>query len=65
MDLLIMSYVAGGEGVSLKFNKKFSPNGGISTDEVWVSWDKIGSTLYPDKYSKEQDVRRLRDLRAK
>lgn len=63
--LLIDSYVADNEGVTLHFNEKFSPNGGISTDEVWVSWDKIGRALYPVKYSEAIDVEERRTIRAK
>lgn len=62
--LLIDSYKADKEGVSLHFNEKFSPNGGITVDEVWVSWDRIGRALYPTKYSEESNVEELRKMRA-
>lgn len=63
--LLINNFVVDKEGVLLSFNEKFSPNGGISTDEVWVSWDKIGRALYPTKYSDTMDVEERRKVRAK
>lgn len=63
-DLLIVSYKADKEGVTLEFNKKVSLNGGISCKEIWVSWDKIGQALFPDKYSNITDVAELRKMRA-
>ena len=63
--LLIDSYKADKQGVMLHFNEKFSPNGGIITDEVWVSWDKVGKALYPTKYSEETEVAERRNMRAK
>lgn len=63
--LLIDSFKADKEGVLLHFNEKFSPNGGITVDEIWVSWDKIGNALYPLKYCDETSVEKLREIRTK
>lgn len=51
------------EGLTIHFNEKFAMNGGLVTDEWWVSWDKIGKALCGDAYCKETDVVKLRELR--
>ena len=40
------------EGLTLHFNERFSPHNDVDfkTDELWVSWDKIGEALCGDKY---------------
>lgn len=44
------------EGVTLHFNEKFSLNGSITTNEWWVSWDKIGEALCGGEYCEETSV---------
>lgn len=48
------------EGVSFKLTEKASLNGGLSTDQWYVSWDKIGKALFKDQYS---DTESLKDMR--
>lgn len=37
------------EGVTLCFPRKICMrDGGIASQEWWVSWDKIGSSLFPE-----------------
>lgn len=51
------------EGVVLYLNKKTSlKTGTLTSDNFWVSWDKIGSLLF-DGYTKEQSVIELDKLR--
>ena len=44
------------EGVSFTLTNKASLNGGLSTDQWYVSWDKIGRALFGDQYSGAIDV---------
>jgi hypothetical protein len=60
--LLINNYITDKEGVTLFFNKKFAPNDGIETDQIYVSWDKIGLALWPNKYC-QSEVAKRRELR--
>lgn len=52
------------QGVLLHFNKKVTLNGGLSADEWWVSWDKIGKVLLPDKYCELSEVAERNKLRG-
>lgn len=51
------------EGLTLHFNQKFALNGGLITDEWWVSWDRIGRALCGNDYCEEIEVAELRKLR--
>lgn len=48
------------EGVSFKLTEKASLNGGLSTNQWFVSWDKIGRALFKDQYS---DAITVKDLK--
>ena len=48
------------EGVSFKLTEKASLTGGLSTDQWFVSWDKIGRALFKEQYS---DAITVKDLR--
>ena len=48
------------EGVSFKLTEKASLNGGLSTDQWYVSWDKIGRALFGEQYSDAVSVKDLR-----
>ena len=51
------------EGVVLHLNKKTRLKGGnMSTDEFWVSWDKIGAALF-EGYTTSCDMDELRRIR--
>ena len=50
-----------GEGVSFTLTEKASLNGGLSTDQWYVSWDKIGRALFKEQYS---DAISVVDLQA-
>ncbi len=64
-SLLIKGYSSpGSEGITLHFNKKFSMNGGIKTDKIWVSWDKIGKALCGDEYCDTGPLDRLDEIRV-
>jgi hypothetical protein len=39
------------EGISFTLTEKASLNGGLSTDQWFVSWDKIGRSLFKEQYS--------------
>lgn len=52
MKVLIKEIVnISSEGVSFKLTGKAALNGGLSTDQWYVSWDKIGRALFKDQYS--------------
>ena len=53
------------EGVSFKLTEKASLNGGLSTDQWYVSWDKIGRALFGEQYSDAVSVKDLRIERDK
>jgi len=38
------------EGITLLLNEPVALNGGVKTREWWVSWDRIGATLFGDEY---------------
>lgn len=48
------------EGVSFKLTEKASLNGGLSTDQWFVSWDKVGRALFNDQYSDAVSVKDLK-----
>jgi len=48
------------EGVSFKLTVKASLNGGLSTNQWYVSWDRIGRALFKDQYSDTVIVKDLR-----
>lgn len=48
------------EGVSFKLTEKASLTGGLSTDQWYVSWDKIGKALFGDQYSDAESVKGLK-----
>jgi hypothetical protein len=48
------------EGVSFKLTEKASLTGGLSTDQWYVSWDKIGRALFNDQYSDAVSVKDLK-----
>lgn len=48
------------EGVSFKLTGKASLNGGLSTDQWYVSWDKIGRALFSDQYTDAVTVKDLK-----
>jgi hypothetical protein len=51
MKVLIKEIVnVSSEGVSFKLTGKAALNGGLSTDQWYVSWDKIGRALFKDQY---------------
>jgi hypothetical protein len=52
------------EGVTLVFNQKCSMNSGIKSKEWWVSWDKIGGSLFPDDYCEESGVKDRDEIRV-
>ena len=52
------------EGVSFTLTEKASLNGGLSTDQWYVSWDKIGKALFGDQYYEAESVAELRQLRG-
>lgn len=61
MKVLIKEIVnVNSEGVSFKLTGKASLNGGLSTDQWYVSWDKIGRSLFKDQYSDSVVVADLR-----
>ncbi len=37
------------EGLTIHFTQKFALNGGLATNEWYVSWDKIGKALCGNK----------------
>jgi len=47
------------EGVSFKLTEKASLTGGLSTDQWYVSWDKIGKALFGEQYSDTESVKDL------
>ena len=51
------------EGLTIHFNQKFALNGGLATDEWYVSWDKIGEALCGNDYCDKTEVAKLRKLR--
>ena len=54
------------EGITLHFNEKVAMHpGGLTTDTWWVSWDKIGTALFPLNYARATDMETLRALRGK
>jgi hypothetical protein len=53
------------EGVSFKLNGKASLNGGLSTDQWYVSWDKIGKALFGGQYSDTDSVDDMEKERAR
>jgi hypothetical protein len=48
------------EGVSFKLTEKAALSGGLSTDQWYVSWDKIGRALFGDQYSDAVNVKDLK-----
>ena len=61
MKVLIKKIVnVNSEGVSFTLTGKASLNGGLSTDQWYVSWDKIGRSLFKDQYSDAVSVEDLR-----
>ena len=43
-------------GITLHLNRETTlKTGKISTDEFWISWDKIGKLLF-DNYTEDSDV---------
>jgi hypothetical protein len=65
-NLLIIGYSnPTNEGITLHFNKPFDLNGGISSEDWWLSWDKIGKAICGDRYCTETDVCELNKLRGK
>ncbi len=48
------------EGVSFQLTEKAALNGGLSTDQWYVSWDKIGRALFGEQYSDAVDVEDLK-----
>ena len=48
------------EGLSFKLTEKASLNGGLSTDQWFVSWNKIGRALFGEQYSDAASVNDLR-----
>jgi len=49
------------EGVSFKLTEKASlTNEGLSTNQWYVSWDKIGRALFGDQYSDSVNVKDLK-----
>ena len=55
------------EGLTLHFNERFSPHNdvGFKTDELWVSWDKVGKALCGDKYCEAIQVVELDKIRER
>ena len=47
------------EGVSFRLTENASITGGLSTDQWFVSWDKIGRALFKDQYSDAVSVKDL------
>jgi len=47
------------EGVLFKLTGKASLNGGLSTYQWFVSWDRIGRALFPRQYTDAVDVKDL------
>ena len=47
-------------GLTFKLTEKASLNGGLSTDQWYVSWDKIGRALFGEQYSDAASVKDLR-----
>ncbi len=47
------------EGVTLKLSERVALNGGLRTDQWFVSWDKIGRALFKDQYSEAITVKGL------
>lgn len=61
MKTLIKEIVSvNSEGVSFNLTEKASLNGGLSTDQWYVSWDKIGRALFGEQYSDAVSVEDLR-----
>lgn len=52
------------EGLSFKLTEKASLNGGLSADQWWVSWDKIGHALFGEQYSDAVSVEDLQTERG-
>ena len=53
------------EGITLRLNKPARVKGGsMRTQEWWVSWDKIGFSLF-ENYTEETDIKKLDELRKK
>ena len=48
------------EGVSFTLTQKAALNGGLSTDQWFVSWDKIGRALFGEQYSEAVSVADLK-----
>jgi len=64
--LLIDNFHVTKEGIALHFNEIFSPNNDdFKTDELWVSWDRIGKALLGDKYCEETQVAELNKIRRR
>lgn len=52
------------EGVSFTLTEPVSLNGGLSTEQWYVSWDEIGKALFGDQYSDAVTVKDLREQRG-
>ena len=53
------------EGISFTLTQKAALNaGGLSTDQWFVSWDKIGHALFGEQYSDAVSVAELRVERS-
>ena len=47
------------EGVTLRLSEKAALNGGLRTNQWFVSWDKIGRALFKDQYTDAVNVKDL------
>lgn len=62
--LLIINYSnVGKQGILLHFNEKVSLDDGVASNEIWVSWDKIGRALCGEKYCETNTVAELNQIR--
>ncbi len=51
-------------GVSFELTEKASLNGGLYAAKWWVSWDKIGESLFKDQYLNTDSVEESREARG-
>lgn len=53
------------EGLTIKLNKKAKlPNSEFESKSWFLSWDKIGTLIFKDQYTKDLSLSGLKQMRA-